>query len=281
MKHDDEWISSDSEYFVYTPSATALATFFYPISVGCFYVLPGYNVNRINYGTYLLMYVESGQLTIEFENKKEIVSSGNFVLLDCYEPHAYYANCKGEILWCHFDGPMARAFYDLIISQRGHIFSFDTPYPVYTGMKAVYETFSSKAVIKEALLSKQLTDIFTGILTYTSKKNEGDHNRDTIEETVTYINEHFAENISIQELSERAMFSQSHFIRVFKKATSFTPHEYIIHTRINNAKYMLKNTNQSLKNIGFSSGFASESTFSSSFKKYVGQTPVEYRNSNI
>ena len=46
------------------------------------------------------------------------------------------------------------------------------------------------------------------------------------EEIIAYINEHFAEKFSVEELAAQAGLSQYHFIRVFKKETGFTPHEY-------------------------------------------------------
>ena len=64
----------------------------------------------------------------------------------------------------------------------------------------------------------------------TLAKNEDKHN---------FI---LTEDISVPVLADRVGLSLYHFIRSFKKETGFTPHDYIIHTRINTAKYLLKNT---------------------------------------
>ena len=100
-----------------------------------------------------------------------------------------------------------------------------------------------------------------------------------MENVISYINEHFTGKITIQTLAEQAMLSQYHFIRMFKSYTSFTPHEYIVNIRISAAKYMLKNTSLSVKDIGLDAGFPSESAFCTAFKKKMGITPTEYRNS--
>ena len=53
-----------------------------------------------------------------------------------------------------------------------------------------------------------------------------------LEEIIAYINEHFAEKFSVEELAAKAGLSQYHFIRVFKKETGFTPHEYLNNTPV-------------------------------------------------
>ena len=126
-------------------------------------------------------------------------------------------------------------------------------------------------------MSKYLTDILTSFLLYTPSKTNGCNYANAAEETITYITEHFKETITIEALANRAGLSQYHFIRIFKKETGFTPHEYIINTRISAAKYLLKNSQMSIKDICFDTGFSCESVFCSAFKRHQGMTPAQYR----
>lgn len=279
MKSCEKFISLDSNYFVYLPSAVAQKTFFYPICTGEFIYEPGYMLKRDAYDSFLLMYIQKGQLTLEYENKKTTVTEGNFVLLDCYRPHVYYSDTGWESLWFHFDGPAARAHYELITSQLGQVFSLSKPYLVLDKMTALYRTFLYGERIKEPLLSKMITDILTALLLYTASSPATVNYANIMEEIVSYIHEHYTEDISIQQLADRAMLSQYHFIRVFKRETCFTPHEYIRNIRISTAKYMLKTTHMSVKDICFSTGFSNVSVFCTAFKKKTGLTPAEYRNS--
>lgn len=97
------------------------------------------------------------------------------------------------------------------------------------------------------------------------------------EDTITYINEHFAEDLSVDELAARVNLSPYHFIRTFKKMTGYTPHEYLVNTRIATARYLLKNTSLPIKDICFNTGFSSESVFCSTFKRYQKISPAQYR----
>ena len=57
-----------------------------------------------------------------------------------------------------------------------------------------------------------------------------------------------------------------------------TPHKYLITTRMSNAKFLLKTSQMSVKEIAIRSGFSDESGFCTAFKKQEGMTPNEYRN---
>lgn len=278
MKSCELHIAPSSDYYVYSPSLTAMNTFFYPICTGHFIYESGYHQHRNSFDSFLLMYLQSGELTVNFMDCTEVAVANDFVLLDCYQPHGYQTSAGCECIWCHFDGPMARAYYELILSHLGNVFTMHDPYPVYNKLLQIYQTFVPNQPIKEPLLSKQLTDILTLLLTYTQLHKNVSNNSNVIEDTVSYITEHFADELTVHELASRAMLSPYHFIRIFKKETGFTPHEYLINTRISTAKYLLKTTRYSIKDICFHTGFSCESVFCTSFKKNVGVTPAEYRN---
>lgn len=275
MKSVEPLISNASEYYQYTPSMTALHTFFYPICIGHFIYESGYHQHRNSFDSFLLMYINKGTLKVEIEGNVTTARAGQFVLLDCYKPHGYSTDIGWECLWIHFDGIQARAYYELITSHLDNVFSLSDSSTVLHIMEDIYQAFSTGKVIREAFLSKQLTDILTSLLLTTYYEDTKTSN--SMADITSYINEHFAENLTIKELAERALLSPYHFIRIFKKQMGFTPHEYLVNTRINTAKYLLKNTPMSVKDICFYCGFASESVFCNAFKKKTGMSPANYR----
>ncbi len=279
MKSCEALITPDSDYYLYSPSAGALEMFFYPICSGHFTYLPGYRLERSSYDSFLLMYVTDGSLTREFDQKETSVSAGFFVLIDCYRPHAYRSDTGWKSYWCHFDGPTARAYYQTIISRAGNVFCLPNPAPAVSKLISVFETFQQKQPVREAQMSKYLTDILTSFLLYSPSVEKGGSEQFTAETVTAYISEHFSEDLPVSKLAKLAGLSQYHFIRMFRKETGFTPHEYLTHTRLNTARYLLKTTRLSVKDICFQSGFSSESVFCSAFRRHTGMTPTEYRQS--
>jgi len=275
LKTCDPYISDESEYYVYAPSVLAKEAFYYVICAGHYLYKPGYFLVRNSYDSYLLLYVEEGSLLVEVDGQRKKAAEGNFVLLNCYEPHAYGTETGCRCLWCHLDGQGAAEYYRAIVGRLGNVFSIKKALPLVFKMKEIFEMFEPGAVIKEPLVSKYLTDMFTAFLLYAPENQT--MGREVSEEIISYINEHFKEEITTELLAEHVGLSPFHFIRTFKKETGFTPHEYLVRTRIDMAKYLLKNTGMSVKDICFETGFSSESVFCSAFKKSSGMSPNSYR----
>ena len=277
MKSCEDLVAPASDYFVYSPSRMAQEMFLYPLQCGLFSYLPGYSLTRESFDSFLLMYIQKGEMELTFEGRSFHASAGQFILIDCYKRHAYSTQTGWECLWCHFDGVTARAHYRNIVSRLGYVFSLTDPHPVLRRLTDILKVFYSGSVVREPLLSRYLTDILTEFLLFSPEGGGPRGCADMAERTITFINEHFAQDISIPRLAGQAGLSQYHFIRTFKKETGFTPHEYLVNTRLATARYLLKNTRLPVKDICFNTGFSSESVFCSAFKKHHGMTPAQYR----
>ncbi|MCR5627211.1 MAG: helix-turn-helix transcriptional regulator [Lachnospiraceae bacterium] len=70
-----------------------------------------------------------------------------------------------------------------------------------------------------------------------------------------------------------ASLSPYYFSRLFKAETSFTPHQYVIETRISAAKYLLTSTSEPISQIAYKTGFPDESSFCACFRKKENVTP--------
>lgn len=99
----------------------------------------------------------------------------------------------------------------------------------------------------------------------------------SVQESIDYITEHYAENLSIQQVASQINFSPTYFCRLFKKETGHSFVSYLTFVRIQKAVWFLRNTNQTIEQIAFEQGFNTPSYFSTIFKKVVGLSPSEYR----
>jgi AraC family transcriptional regulator len=68
-----------------------------------------------------------------------------------------------------------------------------------------------------------------------------------------------------------------HFARAFKQSTGETPHQYVLRTRIEQAKEFLRNPQTSVVEASARTGFVDQSHFSKVFRRIVGIAPSEYR----
>lgn len=280
MRSVEPHVAGESDYYVYTPSSLAKKLFFYPVCTGHFIYEPGYILKRNHYDSFLLMYITRGTCTVTLNDISKTAVKGDMIILDCYAPHQYASDTGWESYWLHFDGPLAREYYDQIYRISGNILIPRNSQTAEHALAKICSIFRNNANIIEASISKYITNILTELLLSGTKKDTVSLARLSLADTISYINEHFAEPISLEDLAGQASLSPFYFTRIFTKETGMTPHQYIIATRLNSAKFLLKTTGLSIKEIGFSSGFASESSFCTSFKKREHITPSEYRVSD-
>lgn len=84
-----------------------------------------------------------------------------------------------------------------------------------------------------------------------------------------YIKDNLAEDLSLENLAQRACFSQFHFHRIFTSICGETPNEYVNRVRLDCAANMLlKNPGLSITEIALRTGFSSPAVFSRSFRGY-------------
>lgn len=99
-----------------------------------------------------------------------------------------------------------------------------------------------------------------------------------IDKAKSYINVHFQKEISLDEVSREVNVSPYYFSKLFKEETGQNFIEYLTEIRINKAKEMLSQGNEtSMKEICLACGYQDPNYFSRIFKKIVGKTPTEYR----
>ncbi len=90
-----------------------------------------------------------------------------------------------------------------------------------------------------------------------------------------FIDSHYAEPIDLDNIADEAFFSKFHFIREFKKIYRNTPHQYLIHVRIEKSKELLQ-TAVPVTDACYEVGFESVSSFSRLFRRMTGLTPSAF-----
>lgn len=92
-----------------------------------------------------------------------------------------------------------------------------------------------------------------------------------------YIDEHFSEPITLDTLAQMVHINKYHLVRTFQKEYGITPINYLIERRLEESRFMLKNTNYSASQIVSLLGFSSSSYFSQCFRRKEHMSPSQYR----
>jgi AraC-like DNA-binding protein/uncharacterized protein YxeA len=279
MKTTEKGILPKSEVFFSTPGSTAKKIFFYIICTGLFIYEDSYMLKRDNYNSFLIMFIQKGKSTIFYDDKSFNAKAGDVVFLDCHKMHGYKSDGELQSLWFHFDGNMSSEYFNLIYENRGCVITLNNSYSVQKYMYEIYNSYKAEKPINEALISAYISRILSEF--FTSSEQTSDNEISIIEKAINYINNHYDNTLTLKNLAQNVNLSPFYFTRFFKKETGYTPYEYIIKTRLNNAKILLKTTDLSIKEIAFKCGFTTESSFINCFKKNTLITPGHFRKTML
>ncbi len=278
MKCNETGVLKKSEVYFSSPSQTAKKIYFYPISAGHFFCVDGYHLVRKNYNSLLITHILDGSFTYIKDGKHTTARKGDTVILDCYKPHEYYTNDSFESIWIHIAGANSYELFEEIERSEGNLIKCKDIqhlrkllFRIFDGMKGDYPT-------TELSVSLDIYKIFTELLNPQSTKSKGENSyEDSIQIVKEYIAENLNESLTVGALAETINMSSSHFSRVFKQQTGFSPYDYILISRLNRAKYLLQVTDMTVSAIAYEIGFNSESNFIYFFTENEGISPGKFR----
>ncbi|MFR4350624.1 MAG: AraC family transcriptional regulator [Roseburia sp.] len=97
-----------------------------------------------------------------------------------------------------------------------------------------------------------------------------------LKQVLRYIEDHYAEDVSLDDLASIAGMNPKYFCRFFRQITLRTPIDYLNYYRIECAREQLAATDASITEVALGCGFNDISYFTKTFKKYMGLTPRQY-----
>ena len=231
---------------------------------------------------YQLLYVASGKTVFYFNGEPKEVAAGHMVLFQPKQEqhYEYFAVDRPEVYWVHFTGSDVRNIlkhYDIPL-DRHVIYSGSSATYAYLFKEMIHELQTCRTGFEE-LLEMYLRQIF--LLVQRSweerKPTVSSYLQEEIDYARKYFNEHYNEDISIEEYAQSRGMRVSWFLRNFKQMTMKSPMQYILTIRINNAVSLLETTDYNVTEISTIIGYDNPLYFSRIFKKQKGVSPSDYR----
>ena len=183
----------------------------------------------------------------------------------------------------------AEILYMFFVQSENKIKLFTEGHPSHPilcrAMAEAYEEYISKDVCYKLLVRSNIYRMMTELLRYycvckTDDDKSVYHNVLRLRPVISYIGNHFADKITIEELSEIIMVSADYFTKMFKKSIGKTPIDYINAIRVNRSMHLLIDTNKSMPEIAEAVGFCNANYFHRIFKQYMNTSPLAYRKAN-
>lgn len=222
-----------------------------------------------------LLFSVGGRGTVELEEGIFPMEPGDVLFSYPGEKHKYYQTGKEpwKVHWITFFG-------DSVVSltpSQSRVY--------HTKNLAAYEEILSEMRKKDAATEAAELSVQLYRLLLLCKKELFSANGPTVvssqerlTEVLEFMRNHFAQALTLGDLSERMGISDSQLCRVFQTAYGMRPMEYLNILRMNHAKaLLLRDKEQPVADIGHAVGIHSPSYFTKTFRRYVGTSPNEYR----
>ncbi len=224
------------------------------------------------HGNFELFTVTEGEMTVTVDKKVYTLKKDDALLIFPNQAHEI-STVKHS---CHFlciFSPMLVQAYSKIFSSKlptDNKFRLDGFY--VKQLQKMRDTEMSIMQIKGLLYT--ICGEFDAGADYTLRENEVEQLTSQI---FRYVEDNYSKNCSLAALSSEVSYNYVYLSKYFKKHTGIAFTDYVNRYRINEACYILQNTDQTILKIAYDCGFDSLRSFNRNFKSVMGMTPSEYR----
>ena len=247
-----------------------------------------------------LVYVLEGKAEHTVNDMKMNISRGDYFIIDYGTKHKYNptSSVPLRIMNCMFS-PMVidpslkscRHFKELI---NHYLINFDSnvlntnptgyKYRDDTGdilklLNRMNREYSAKKIGYQEVMRGQFIELLINIIRNITIEDTEVYDNDIVQYILKYVQKHYAEKISLQEIATKYSYSLNNASRLFKDKTGLSFQDYVQSVRIKESCRLLLNSTSSIPIIAQSVGYGDTKFFNQLFKRHLGISPSEYRKS--
>ncbi len=221
-----------------------------------------------------LEFIIDGQGTLDINGHHLVPKKNDIFFLKAGTNHKYKSDTENpwHKLWIIFSGDFADSMINCYLPQN--VYLFKNCYAVKEYFDEIAEM--SRLDIPYDIMVNKITVNLIRIFMYIRNRNLIDNENlpDLIRKKLDSCVESY---FNLDKLCTDMNYSKNYIINVFKNEYKITPYQYFLQKKTDAAKTYLTHTNMSIGDIAKILHYADQQYFSSSFKKAVGFSPLEYR----
>ncbi len=217
--------------------------------------------------------VTEGELQITVEQTTYTLQAGKAMLIFPNQVHTFHTPVHSRHFLCIFSPKLVQA-YSKNTANKLPLCNLYVPTAFYVNamLRAQEAQTYSDIQIKGLLYS--LCGEFDAQAEYTERKPTADG---LLAEIFQFVEQNYNKDCSLSALSAHTGYHYVYLSHYFKQCTGLSFTDYVIRYRVNEAIYLLKNTEQTVLQTAYDCGFDSLRSFNRNFKRTTSLTPQEYR----
>lgn len=262
----------------------------YPAMITIHKEYPAQSVPLHHHPSSELIYNRNKELTVSIDGKKYMIGENDFILISSYAFHSIEpCNDYGpqDALSISFETAYLERMIPDIRKMKVSRYSKNASEASIENMKYLCERLYDNLLFNKdknqtletnQLLFKILDLMYTEFLVEEENDKEETVNKyDKIVRVLTYIEEHYHEHLSTQDMADLTGYSREYFCRLFKKYFKQGFQQYLTNYRLDRAEELLTDGDRTIAQIIMETGFADEKSFFKAFREKYGMTPMQYK----
>ncbi|MEF3308941.1 AraC family transcriptional regulator [Paenibacillus sp. GYB004] len=240
-----------------------------------------------------------GRVLVTLDNQSFYANASDIIYVNSRQIHSVQITGEGEKPWIQgmifdrmfvtnlLEGFETRQIYNLFVRTSREQSFIGRSHPLSRELEDCIRTadteYSERDIGYEMAIKSCIYRMITAMLRHYKRQLQQPVEADlnVLRPVLEYIEERFAERLSVAELSRIANMSVSHFSRTFKQVTGVTFTDYLTATRINIAKHLLVTGQWTITEIAEKTGFCNIHYFGKVFKESTGVSPLQFKNEKI
>ncbi len=269
-----------SERILYTPSRFARTSLFHLQETGILKANQPHSSRREHLSSCLFFIVLEGSGRLIYRNETYTLHRNSCVFINCAYPYSHETDEDlWTLRWIHFHGPQAEEIYAKYAERGGQpVFIPDDPGAYVRLLTDIQNTAASADYIRDMRINEKITSLLTLCMDESRWPDTGlPAKRSSLEEIKNYLDSHYAEKITLDDLSSRFFINKFYLTRIFRERYGTTISARLTEVRLSHVKELLRFTDLSLEEISIRCGLNNGAYLSRVFKKAEGIPPLEYR----
>lgn len=272
----------NSNRIIYTPSVFAKTNLIHLQEIGELKAQKPHTSKRENLASYLFFMVLDGSGHLEYDGQQFLLQKGDCVFVDCRKPYSHHSSEDlWTLKWVHFYGPNMNGIYEKYVERGGHPSFHPHDLNAFGNLwQELYLIAESPVYVRDMKIFEKLTGLLSLLMEESwnpEKKSGNASQRRNLQNVKEYLDQHYSEKLTLDNLAETFFINKFYLTRVFKEQFGITINNYVLQVRITHAKQLLRFTDLSIEKIGQECGMNDANYFTRIFKKIEGTTPGEYR----
>ena len=269
-----------SDRILYTPSAFARDALYHLQETGVLKANQPHASKREHLSSCLFFIVTEGSGRLRYRGQTYELARNSCVFINCEDPYSHETEEDlWSLRWIHFHGPKISEIYRKYTERGGTpVFVPDDPAGYLRILEDIRSIASSSDYIKDMRINEKITSLLTMCMDE-SRWPDADSTakKSGLSEIREYIDAHYAEKITLDDLSARFFINKFYLTRIFRERFGMTLNAYLTQVRLSHVKELLRFSNLSLEEISVRCGLNNGAYLSRVFKKAEGIPPLIYR----